>query len=159
MKLIIVRHGEAETAINDFNRNLTSQGQADITKLTALIRATGWNIVEILTSPLVRTRQTADIIARELGSPISPTEEKALAPGVDMDEILGLLDREANSDAAIWAFHAPDVSRVAALFTGVPESHLYCPPGTMIALNLPLPAPEGRGMLVWKMQPEYFRAV
>ena len=156
MKLIIARHGEAESGNDDFHRNLTDRGRADVARVTGLIRATGWNVTEIRSSPVLRAQQSAAIIAETLGG-FSVQTEPALAPGLDLDQAIEMLDVEPNSNAVVWVFHAPCVSRLASHLTGLAESCFYFPAGTMMALNLPLPAPVGRSILCWAIPPEFLR--
>ena len=154
MKLIITRHGQAEKEGDDSTRNLTDRGRSDMALMSSLIRASDWNVRAVLSSPVLRARQTAEIIARELKLD-APREEERLAPGRARDGMKELLDLPSNSDALVWVFHAPDVAQVASALTGLPESGFYFPSGTMLALNLPLPQPESRSMLICTVQPEY----
>ena len=154
MKLIITRHGEAESGAVDSQRKLTAKGEQDMARMGKLVRATGWNFVETLSSPLVRARQTAKIIAEQLGG-LPVNEGKDLSPGFDPHTTAGALDRYDATQAAVWVFHAPDVARLASYLTGLPESGFYFPPGGMVALKLPLPAVQGRSLMIWKMQPEF----
>lgn len=152
MKLIIVRHGEAGQAADDASRELTDQGRQDIGNMAGILKGTGWNFTEIVASPLVRTRQTAAIIDEVLGGPGANTAAW-LAPGVNLAACLDEINARDPNDALIWVFHAPDVQRLAATLLGLSESSFYFSPGTMLALNMPVPRPEGRTMIVWKLQP------
>ena len=158
MKLIIARHGEADNNMNDSHRELTDLGRKDIQNMCKIIQGTGWNIAEIRTSPVLRAKQTAEIIAESVQFEKSEIiTENILSPGVVLDEAAGLLDVPSNSKAAVWVFHAPDVSRIASMLTDIPDSRFYFPPGTMVAMNLALPKPQGRAMMVWTLQPEFMR--
>lgn len=159
MKLIIVRHGRAEEGRDEMKRDLTAAGSSDIVLMSRLIAATGWNVIEIRSSPLLRTRRTAEIIVGELKltDRLSVQEEKILAPGVDLEKTISLLERKPNSNALIWVFHAPDVSRVAAWLTGNREQSFYFPAGAMAFINLTEPEVIGQSMLISIMQPEFMR--
>ncbi len=67
MKLYLVRHASAsDIAPSDAERELTKEGREESRIVgTALFKA-GAKPEQVLTSPLTRARQTADIIAREL---------------------------------------------------------------------------------------------
>lgn len=165
MKLIIMRHAEAEapglvSGGGDFDRRLTETGRADAARMARLLQSTGWQVSEIRTSPLVRTRETGTLIAENLtNSPAQPEVAAQLEPGFAMDGALDLfIEVDANA-VAVWVFHAPDVQRLSAALLGLRESAFYFSPGTMLALNLPASQPAGRGMLIWKAQPEYLRQV
>lgn len=153
MKLIITRHGEAGMAASDESRELTERGRQDVAAMSGLLRNTGWRFTEVIASPLVRTQQTAAIINEELNGPGVNTG-RWLAPGIDAAACLDEINARDPNDAMIWVFHAPDVSRMAATLLQLPDQAFYFSPGTMLALNMPVPRPEGRAMLIWKMQPE-----
>ena len=160
MKLIIMRHAEAEAAGvvpggGDFERRLTETGRADAARMARLAQATGWQIARVRTSPLVRARETGSIVAETLG--IASQTEPLLTSGMDPGESLSLFDGIDSNTVEIWVFHAPDVQSLSAELMGVRESAFYFTPGAMLALNLALPRPSGRGMLIWNAQPEYLR--
>ncbi len=144
-------------AADDARRELTDEGRADITRMTGILRRTAWKITEICASPLLRTRQTAAIIDETLGGPGVNTAPW-LSPGLKIATCLDEINARGPNDAMVWVFHAPDVGRVSAALLGLPETSFYFTPGTMLALNMPVPGPEGRVMLVWQLQPELLRA-
>lgn len=158
MKLIIVRHGEADASVSelDAQRQLTDRGRGDIARMGKLAKETGWKFKDIRHSPLLRTLQTAGILTKEFDSDKAMLkEEPLLAPGIDLGQAESLLAGYDSSDASIWVFHAPDVARLSVHLTGMPENGFYFPPGTMVAINVVTPNPVGRSMLIWKMQPEF----
>ncbi len=157
MKLILVRHGEAGPGPNDAERMLTQTGRADVSRAARLIAATGWNVVEIVTSPLRRTVETGSLLSLPFASPPPQRAEPGLAPGVELASVASLLGAAPGSDAVIWVFHAPDVQRVAGLFTGLPDSGFYCTPGTILALNLPPQQAIGRSLIIFSLPPEFLR--
>lgn len=167
MKLIIVRHGDAQNSITDEDRALTEEGRRDILLMSWLIRATKWKFSKILCSPLLRTRQTAEIIAENIPGELTYQVEECLKCGFSPQQALELIEQSSKerllnntqSEAEIWVFHAPDVAHVASCLTGLNENSFYFPPGAVLALNLPPFQPEGRSLLIWKLQPEFIRTI
>lgn len=162
MKLILTRHGEAENGTVDHLRNLTETGIKDIRNQGNLLIHTGWKFSHILTSPVTRANQTAMLFQETLSSrfPNLEVEEEAnLAPGVNLDSFDDVISRFSVHDVVLMAFHMPDVARIASYITGMSETHFYFTPGAMLALNLPLPVYQSRGMLIWMYQPEYLRNI
>lgn len=158
MKLVIMRHCDAQSGTDDYTRQLTPQGRQDADRMAALLSGCGWDIRHIQHSPLHRTTETAEIIQAHLHKKNVSVEREpaaALAPGLDVDDAMDILMGADNSECRLWIFHAPDVARMGSYLTGLPESAFYFPPGTMLALNLPLPHPRHRSMLIWHMQPDY----
>jgi phosphohistidine phosphatase len=166
VKLIIMRHGEAEDGLVDANRALTSGGQSDVRSMARILEASGWPLGEIRTSPLVRTRQTGDLMARTLRE-INPERygklkletDQRLAPGVDLDLFLEIFYEVDANQGAVWVFHSPDVARAAAILTGNRDACFYFTPGSMLAVSAPAPNPVGRCLIVWQQQPEYMRSL
>ena len=67
MKLYLVRHASAsDIAPSDAERALTKEGREESRIVGAALLKAGTKPEQILTSPLLRARQTADIIAAEL---------------------------------------------------------------------------------------------
>ena len=159
MKLILLRHGEAALGGNDADRALTATGRADIKRAAQLVSATGWNVTDIVTSPLRRTVETGHVLADGLKTQVSARADATLAPGMEPRDALTLVGDSPSSDAVIWVFHAPDVLHVSALLTGSPEGSFYFTPGTMLALNLSFPGPAGRSLVIFSLPPEFLRPI
>ncbi len=70
----------------------------------------------VLTSPLVRCRQTADIVAVRLRR--KPIEDRRLAPGMDLEALGGALLRHPDAGSVLVCGHQPDLSEVVAALTG-----------------------------------------
>jgi phosphohistidine phosphatase len=112
VRLFIVRHAEAAPGDPDELRRLTRAGRA-------AARALGDRLAEqrpdaVLTSPLLRARETADLIAKACGQDAEPDER--LAPGTTEEDV-----REAiagRGETVVAVFHQPDCSEVVLALTG-----------------------------------------
>jgi dihydroxy-acid dehydratase len=84
LELYLVRHGVAEDRGDDWpddsKRPLTNAGLAKLRKEARGLVAMGVSIDQIITSPLVRTRQTADVLAEILKNKPPIVLSDALAP-------------------------------------------------------------------------------
>src|SRR4029450_7006225 len=84
LELYLIRHGEAaergEDYPDDSKRPLTSEGIARLKKEVRALDSLGVALDQIITSPLVRTRQTADVFAENLKSKPPIVTSDALAP-------------------------------------------------------------------------------
>ncbi|WP_396623218.1 SixA phosphatase family protein [Marinobacter sp. W-8] len=90
MHLIVMRHGEAGWHSLDQERELTDAGRRGVAAVAAQIASSPWRPAQIWSSPYVRARQTAAIVAEVLNCPV---EEKAFItpdddPGRCLDELL-----------------------------------------------------------------------
>ncbi len=158
MKLVLIRHGEAENSFPDADRKLSEKGRFEIMMFSEILANTGWSFTEVRHSPLVRTTETASIIHTELkkraNANLDLIEDSVLSPGLDLDLALDRISNYEYSDAAVWIFHMPDVARVLSSLLGIPESSMYIQPGTMTALNLAVPNFQSKVMLIWMLQPD-----
>jgi phosphohistidine phosphatase len=112
MRLIVVRHAEATPGDPDELRPLTPAGQAAARALGE--RLAGERIDLILTSPLLRARETAEAIARSSRAPVEVDER--LAPGAT-----AATAREAvagRGDTIVTVGHQPDCSEIVLELTG-----------------------------------------
>jgi len=154
-RLYVIRHAVAEDAgdgIDDQARRLTKKGRKAFARLVRRLASAGLEIDLIATSPLVRTRQTAEILAEELaGSP--PVEVvDALQPGADWQ---ALVEWTVHQDAArvAWVGHAPCVGRLVALSIGDGSAAIRMQKGAVAAIRLD-DGPGQPGELDWLVTPE-----
>jgi phosphohistidine phosphatase len=111
MRLVIVRHAEAAPGGPDELRSLTAEGHEQAQALGELFRAVGILPDVVVTSPLLRARQTADGL--ELGE---PEIDERLAPGASAEDI-----RDAawgRGDTVVVVGHQPDCGRAALALSG-----------------------------------------
>jgi len=114
MKLYFLRHGlagDSKTwAGSDRLRPLTPQGVKQMDAVAEVLA--GWNLQlgRILTSPLVRARQTAEIVARRLGMFDRLTQDERLSPGCKMAQLSELLHDYPSQGDWMLVGHEPDFS-------------------------------------------------
>ncbi len=110
MRLVIVRHAEAAPGSPDELRTLTPEGKEQARALGRRLREEIGEPDAILSSPLLRARETA----RELGLG-EPDPDDRLAPGATADGV-----REAvagRGETVVVVAHQPDCGRIAAALT------------------------------------------
>jgi phosphohistidine phosphatase len=92
MDIVIIRHATAEEKgiKGDEDRKLTREGRFEAQTTAKALSALAVKPDKILTSPLVRARETADILAKELGAEVEVLE--LLAPPGDPKEALNDLE-------------------------------------------------------------------
>lgn len=117
MKLIIVRHAaaiERTAEVPEEQRYLTSEGRAFFRKTARTMLKNGVEPSLILTSPLARAMQTADILAESLSyiGPVVVTGE--LSPGFDIAALRRLFERFHGVDDLVIVGHEPDLSGVVS---------------------------------------------
>ena len=128
MKLILVRHAHSDPGTPDELRPLTAQGREEARALGERLAAAAPALV--LTSPLLRARETAAAIAKAADAELRIDER--LAPGADLDAVLDATAGEAGPVVVVG--HQPDCSLIAEAF-GAGEVEF--PPAGHVELQLP----------------------
>jgi phosphohistidine phosphatase len=129
-RLFLVRHADAEPGEPDELRELSLLGREQARELGEQLREEGVSADAVLSSPLLRARQTAAELGRALGVEAEPDER--LAPGATADGLRAALEGRGDNVVAIG--HQPDCGRIAAELTGGPEPDF--PAGGLAVLEL-----------------------
>lgn len=120
MHLVIVRHAEAAQGRPDELRPLTETGREQARTLGERLRADGIAPDAIVTSPLLRARETAAALG--LGT---PAVDDRLAPGASPDDLRAAAT--GRGETVLVVGHQPDCGRAAAaLGDGVEPSFPPC---------------------------------
>lgn len=119
MHLILIRHGTAEHKDfggDDFHRALAKEGKEEAKLAGRLLKKLGMVPTLILTSPLLRAKQTAEAAAAAMGAgPVSIVEEGELAPSGDKEALLKHLKvLFADHQAIALAGHQPFLGELMA---------------------------------------------
>jgi phosphohistidine phosphatase SixA len=130
VRLYLVRHAEAAPGEPDDLRSLTSAGRAAARALGERLRAEETGPTVVLTSPLLRARQTGAELAGALGCGTEPDER--LAPGATTETLRAAL--AGRGDEVVVVGHQPDCGRIAAELTGGAEPAF--PPAGLVVLEL-----------------------
>ncbi|HEY8028335.1 MAG TPA: histidine phosphatase family protein [Gaiellaceae bacterium] len=126
MRLLIVRHAEAASGEPDELRKLTPEGREHARELGERLRRAGFSADAVVTSPLLRARETATALA--LGE---PEIDQRLAPGASPDDV-----RDAafgRGETVVVVGHQPDCGQAVLELAGVEVSF---PPAGSYELEL-----------------------
>lgn len=166
MNLLVVRHAIAVDAAevgpghpDDFARPLTPEGRTKMTQGARGLRTVVPELEVLASSPLVRARETADIIAAAY-SPIAPVVVPELAPGHKSREVARWLERQGGHGVVAIVGHEPGLSRtVSWLLAGGDRSLLDLKKGAACLLALDDDIGPGRATLLWALAPAQLRAL
>ncbi len=153
MKLYIVRHGLAgehgdPKYADDRLRPLTDEGRKRFAATVQSLAKSGVDPKFIASSPLIRCRQTAEILVENLPGRPKLIELDALAPGSDLPAMIEWTNRMSGSDVA-WVGHAPDVSDMVSKLTGLDAANVRFAKGAVAAIEFDDEVESGRGELCW----------
>lgn len=155
MRLYLFRHGPAGDKHAwkgaDAERPLTAEGTETTRAVSARLAAIGLAPDAIVTSPYVRSSQTADALSEALGGP-KPRVDKRLAPGFSAGDLEGVL-ADHPGDEVVLVGHDPDFSALVAELTG---AHVRVRKGGIVRIDLPEPGSR-EGLLVWLAPPRLMR--
>ena len=114
MRLFIVRHAEAALGQPDDLRPLTDAGREQARLLGKQFADDGIHPDAVLSSPLLRARETAAEIAKAVGVKVEPDER--LAPGADTDDVRA--GASGRGETVVVVGHQPDCGQIAAAISG-----------------------------------------
>jgi len=154
MRLYFVRHGIAEDlATSDFARELTKRGRRRVATSAKVIKRLGLAPREIFSSPRLRARQTAEIIAEALGCGVTLSE--AVNFGFDRAAVRRLTKNLSADDEVMFVGHNPDMSLLVSEITGV---DLSMKKGGLARVDV-IGRAVDEGELVWLIAPKVFDAL
>jgi phosphohistidine phosphatase SixA len=130
VRLYLVRHAEAAPGTPDELRRLTTAGREQAQALGQRLTDEGVRPDAVLSSPLLRARETAEAIARPAG--LTAVTDERLAPGATADDVRAVV--EGRGELVVVVGHQPDCGRIAAELGDGTEPKLR--PGAMVALEL-----------------------
>jgi phosphohistidine phosphatase len=138
MQLYLVRHGiavEGGEGIPDELRTLTDKGRRRFHKTARAFGKLGLRLDLILTSPLVRAVQTAEILAGEADHrEVDVLQE--LDPKFDVEAVrAAITNRIGDSRAVAIVGHEPQLSSVLAALSGVSQADIDLKKGAIVRLD------------------------
>src|SRR5438034_10733366 len=117
VQLYLVRHAQAADGEPDELRPLTAEGRRAARELGERLAADGVRPDAVLTSPLLRARQTGAELAR--AAEIEPEPDERLAPGATVEDVRAAV--EGRGEHVVVVGHQPDCGQIASELTGGPE--------------------------------------
>jgi phosphohistidine phosphatase len=130
VRLFLVRHAEAAPGEPDELRPLTPAGRETARALGDRLAAQGIQPDAVLSSPLLRARETAAELGRALGC--DPETDERLAPGATADDVRAAVT--GRGTAVVVVGHQPDCGLIAAELAGGQPPRF--PPGGMAVFEL-----------------------
>lgn len=159
MQLYIVRHGpaaeRAEWTGSDFDRPLTPAGKQVVLRVAERLADLGIGVDAIVSSPYIRARETAEIVARTLGRTDRLELDARLGAGFGLADLMSLLADYAGVSALMIVGHEPDLGRAICELVGT--ERLKMKKGAVALVDLPDPH-SARGQLQWAAPPRILSA-
>ncbi len=155
--LLIIRHAYAgqhgdPRYPDDALRPLTPEGAKQFRKAVKKLVERGLEVDVVATSPLVRCRQTADIVCASQETKPELVELEALEPGSDLAALVEWSNGQPHERIA-WVGHAPDVDRLASALLGAPAHALSFRKGAIAHIDFEAEIATGAGELRYFLAP------
>lgn len=161
-ELYLIRHAIAaergEEWPDDDKRPLTARGVARFKEVVEGLKKLEAGVDEIFTSPLVRAKQTADLLAA--GLPGKPTVKilDALTPGHTPGSLMAQLARTARRRRIALVGHEPSLGELAAHLIGAGRA-LPFKKGGVCRIDVESLTSRRPGALTWFLQPKMLRGL
>ena len=164
MELYIIRHATAQPLgrKNDFTdekRSLTAEGRERMRDAARGLRKLGVELDLILTSPLARAVETAEVLANVFGMNKADVEQTAnLAPGASSGELFAEIKAHTGVESVALVGHQPDLGElICKVARGNGGLSLELKKGSVCCVSIAQTVPELQGALSWLMTPRQLR--
>ena len=161
-ELYFVRHGLAaergDAWPDDTKRPLTEEGMSRLRKAARGLARLGVSVEVVLTSPLVRARQTAEIVAGGLDPRPSLVNVDSLAPDGTYAAVVADLEKHARKTRIALVGHEPMMGELAARLIGS-RHPIEFKKGGICRIDVEDLPPAGPGDLRWMLTPKILRAL
>ena len=146
MKVHLIRHAEAidrSQEIIEAHRHLTCRGRTRFRRVAASLKKLGIDPDIIITSPLIRAVQTADILAETLRFSGELLVSPLLASGFDRSRLFELLFGHAQAKEVVLVGHEPDFGELVRDLLDIPFGCAMKKGGTVSLMLDPVSAGSG----------------
>jgi phosphohistidine phosphatase len=154
--LYFVRHAKAEDAHNgdDASRRLTKGGEKSIKAAAPLWRQVNLRPDIVITSPLVRAVQTAELLCEGLRLSEHPVVDEHLQPGADWGRLAQAMAAHGDARRVAFVGHQPDLGAAVELLTGAHSVRLR--PAGVACVEFPGTPEPKTGELAWLLDPDLY---
>lgn len=165
MKLYLIRHSNAVEMgegdyTDDSQRPLTEQGCEKMAHIASALNSLGIKPDLIVSSPYVRARQTAEILAKGLSYKMELQFNEALVPMGEADTIIGEINEKYLVDELVLVGHEPSMSMLIGMLTaGNPEMAITMKKGGVCCLLTDDLRVQRNASLEWLLTPKILSAL
>jgi phosphohistidine phosphatase len=160
MDLYLIRHAEAAELEEadpreDAERPLTDAGKAQCAALATALRTRGVALDQMVSSPLLRARQTSDEVLANWPAPI-PQQliSNDLAPGGKAKKVARFLRGLGGENVAVIG-HMPDLGEFLGWLIGSKKAKLEVAKAGAALVRYDGSPAKGEGVLSWLVTPEW----
>jgi phosphohistidine phosphatase len=156
--IYFLRHGKAgqPRAHDDDARELTPKGMAALRAAAPLWRRLQVSPDVVISSPLARALQSAELFVEGVGVGEAPVADDRLRPGAAWADLAESVAGHPGAERVVLVGHEPDLSNAVAELTGAASVRLR--KGGLAAVEFPGEPQPGSGELAWLLDPDLYGA-
>jgi len=163
VELILIRHAkagerDANSWPNDDKRPLSADGAEEQHEAARVMKRMGIRFDFLVTSPLLRARQTAEAITEAYHRDEAPQVSEALGHGYSVAAVVKLLGKFPPDAQVALIGHEPDLSHLAAALVGpAGAARIGLKKSGVIGIEFEGAAAAGAGSLAYMLKPGHLR--
>jgi phosphohistidine phosphatase len=162
MDCVLLRHGIAverdEWEGAEADRPLTERGAKRVAQVAAGLNRLGVQPTHVLSSPLIRAIETAEIVHRSLRVRAAVQIVDELLPDAPPDRLLSILHDLQPETCVLCIGHEPQLGMAASfMLSGRATASFPMKKAGACLIELSLPVKSGRGVLRWWLTPSQLR--
>lgn len=157
MQIYLLRHGiaqEGSAGRSDADRELTAEGRKKLRQVLEAASDSGVTPSLILTSPLQRALQTAEVARHILGSKRALVQTKVLAPGSTVEQVWEEVCGHRDEPSLLLVGHNPLFSDLAGYLIGSKTAQIHFKKGAIMRVDVERFASPPKGTLRWYLTPK-----
>lgn len=156
--LYVIRHGLAgeplENAEEDELRALTKKGKKELKSISKALKDLDIEFDEIITSPLIRALETAEIVHGRCGNSNELIINDLLRNGSSFETLVKYLNSLKSADSVAIVGHEPHLSSFASYcISGKKSSFINLKKGAVLLLEIDQIIKPGNSKLMWLLEP------
>src|SRR5918999_4079595 len=164
MDLFILRHGEAGKRSgsrgSDSNRPLTAAGEKEITDIAESFKKIGIDFDVILTGPLKRAQQTADLVARRFKAQKKMRQVKELSPEGSKSDLYRMLSSFKEETSLLVVGHNPYLNEmISEVVADGKYGRIDIKKGGVVRIRVTNLTPKFKGELRWLITPRLLKLI
>jgi phosphohistidine phosphatase len=153
MEIYIYRHALADFEANREDPPLTDEGRKQVSEITKHAGSFGFKPTQIVSSPLVRAKETAEITKRTTGLHSKIIIDQCLYGGKKPAEVYSYLKQFKKSDKIVLVTHQPLIDHLIADLIKGEKANIQMLNGAIAAIEVKSTPAKGKGTLLWLASP------
>ena len=152
MQVYLLRHGIAEEGgsnMSDSERSLTNEGRRKLRHVLTHIADSGIKADLIISSPIKRAQQTAEIARSSLKCKEEVLFSRALAPGATPEAVWEEIRAHRDQESLLLVGHNPLFSHLCGYLMGAQNLEVDFKKGAIMCLDFESIGPKPHGTLRW----------